>query len=78
MRTAAAGWTEAVAGSGQDAAPFNVLLTCYTLFERDSAEQKLDRAFLKKWRWSHMVLVRPVLHQAACVQSVSAVHVAMR
>ena len=47
-----------MAGSGQDAAPFNVLLTCYTLFERDSAEQKLDRAFLKKWRWSHMVLVR--------------------
>ena len=47
-----------MAGSGQDAAPFNVLLTCYTLFERDSAEQKLDRSFLKKWRWSHMVLVR--------------------
>lgn len=54
-------WTEAVAGAGKDAAPFNVLLTCYTLFERNSAEQKLDRNFLKKWRWSHMVLVR-----AAC------------
>ncbi|KAK9838506.1 hypothetical protein WJX81_003780 [Elliptochloris bilobata] len=49
-------WTEAVTGAGQDAAPFNVLLTCYTLFERDSAEQKLDRQFLKRWRWSHMVL----------------------
>ena len=52
------GWTEAVTGGGRDAAPFNVLLTCYTLFERDSSEQKLDRSFLKKWRWSHMVLVR--------------------
>ena len=47
-------------GGGRDAAPFNVLLTCYTLFERDSSEQKLDRSFLKKWRWSHMVLVRAV------------------
>ena len=31
-----------------DAAPFNVLLTCYTLFERDSEEQRLDRKFLKR------------------------------
>lgn len=38
------------------AAPFNVLLTCYTLFERDSEEQKLDRSFLKRWPWSTMVL----------------------
>jgi len=53
-------WTEAVAGEGRDAAPFNVLLTCYTVFERDSAEQKLDRQFLRKWRWSHMVLVRSI------------------
>ncbi len=53
-------WTEAVAGEGRDAAPFNVLLTCYTLFERDSTEQKLDRQFLRKWRWSHMVLVRNI------------------
>ena len=29
-------------------APFNVLLTCYTLFERDSEEQRLDRKFLKR------------------------------
>ena len=38
------------------AAPFNVLLTCYTLFERDSEEQRLDRRFLKRWPWSCMVL----------------------
>ena len=36
-------------------APFNVMLTCYTLFERDSEEQRIDRDFLRKWRWSHMV-----------------------
>ncbi len=37
-------------------APFDVLLTCYTLFERDSYENKRDRMFLKKWNWSCMVL----------------------
>lgn len=36
--------------------PFNVMLTCYTLFERDSAEQRLDRKFLKDWNWSHLIL----------------------
>ena len=44
------------ADAGDAAAPFDVLLTCYTLFERDSEEQKLDRAFLKRWPWSTMVL----------------------
>ena len=38
------------------AAPFDVMLTCYTLFERESADQKLDRSFLRSWRWSHLVL----------------------
>jgi hypothetical protein len=33
-----------------------VLLTTYTLFERDSEENKLDRAFLKQWRWSCLML----------------------
>ncbi|KAK9819591.1 hypothetical protein WJX72_000080 [[Myrmecia] bisecta] len=37
-------------------APFNVLLTCYTLFERDSQEQKWDRAFLQRWQWSHLLM----------------------
>jgi SWI/SNF-related matrix-associated actin-dependent regulator of chromatin subfamily A containing DEAD/H box 1 len=37
-------------------APFNVMLTCYTLFERDSAEQREDRAFLESWRWSHLIM----------------------
>ena len=36
--------------------PFNVMLTGYSLFERDSEAQKLDREFLRKWNWSHMVL----------------------
>ncbi|KDD72906.1 SNF2 family domain-containing protein, partial [Helicosporidium sp. ATCC 50920] len=37
-------------------APFHVMLTCYTLFERDSPEQRADRAFLEKWRWSHLIM----------------------
>ena len=41
---------------GAHEAPFNVLLTTYTLFERDSHESKLDRAFLKLWQWSCLVL----------------------
>ncbi len=41
---------------GADKAPFNVLLTTYTLFERDSEGNKLDRAFLKLWRWSCLLL----------------------
>lgn len=37
-------------------APFNIMLTCYTLFERDSPEQKLDRKFLESWRFSHLIM----------------------
>ena len=36
--------------------PFNVMLTCYTLFERDSMDQQADRSFLRKWQWSHLLL----------------------
>ncbi|KAL3132188.1 hypothetical protein ABBQ32_008788 [Trebouxia sp. C0010 RCD-2024] len=35
---------------------FNVMLTCYSLFERDSADQQADRSFMKKWKWSHLLL----------------------
>ena len=44
------------ADCGAHDAPFNVLLTTYTLFERDSHDSKLDRAFLKLWQWSCLVL----------------------
>jgi SWI/SNF-related matrix-associated actin-dependent regulator 1 of chromatin subfamily A len=37
-------------------APFNVMLTCYSLFERQSAQTKDDRKFLKKWDWSCVVM----------------------
>lgn len=50
---AGSGFSEDV---GAAEAPFNVLLTTYTLFERDSEENKLDRAFLKQWRWSCLML----------------------
>jgi SWI/SNF-related matrix-associated actin-dependent regulator 1 of chromatin subfamily A len=39
-----------------DAAPFHVMLTSYTLFERDSPDQRADRAFLESWRWSHLIM----------------------
>ena len=38
------------------AAPFDVMLTCYTLFERDTEVQRIDRGFLKSWSWSHLIL----------------------
>ena len=44
------------ADCGAHEAPFNVLLTTYTLFERDSHDSKQDRAFLKLWQWSCLVL----------------------
>jgi len=37
-------------------APFNVMLTCYSLFERQSAQTKDDRKFLKKWDWSCVLM----------------------
>lgn len=37
-------------------APFDVMLTSYTLFERDSVDQRADRAFLESWKWSHLIM----------------------
>lgn len=37
-------------------APFHVMLTSYTLFERDSPDQRIDREFLESWRWSHLIM----------------------
>jgi hypothetical protein len=48
-------WFTGGNGAGLGSAPFNVLLTSYTLFERDADENKRDRDFLKKWAWSCMV-----------------------
>lgn len=36
--------------------PFNVILVCYSLFERHSAQQKDDRRILKHWRWSCVLM----------------------
>lgn len=32
------------------------MLTCYTLFERDTSDQRIDRSFLQSYAWSHIVL----------------------
>ncbi|KAL6776153.1 hypothetical protein ACKKBG_A20055 [Auxenochlorella protothecoides x Auxenochlorella symbiontica] len=37
-------------------APFDVMLTCYTLFERDGPAQRHDRPFLESWQWSHLIM----------------------
>ncbi|XP_071692660.1 protein CHROMATIN REMODELING 19-like [Rutidosis leptorrhynchoides] len=36
--------------------PFNVILVCYSLFERHSAQQKDDRKLLKRWKWSCVLM----------------------
>nr|XP_004231498.1 protein CHROMATIN REMODELING 19 isoform X1 [Solanum lycopersicum] len=36
--------------------PFNVILVCYSLFERHSAQQKDDRKILKRWCWSCVLM----------------------
>ncbi|PKU87575.1 protein CHROMATIN REMODELING 19 isoform X1 [Dendrobium catenatum] len=36
--------------------PFNVMLSCYSLFERRSSQQKDDRKVLKRWQWSCIIL----------------------
>ena len=42
--------------SQQHLLPFDVLLCCYTLFERDSAEQMSDRKWLRSLRFGYCVL----------------------
>ncbi|KAK1321505.1 putative chromatin-remodeling complex ATPase chain [Acorus calamus] len=37
-------------------APFNVLLVCYSLFERQSGQQRDDRKMLKRWQWSCVLM----------------------
>ncbi|KAI5081786.1 hypothetical protein GOP47_0001529 [Adiantum capillus-veneris] len=37
-------------------APFNVMLTGYSLFERQSAQQKDDRKLLRKFKWSCVLM----------------------
>ncbi|GAV78796.1 SNF2_N domain-containing protein/Helicase_C domain-containing protein [Cephalotus follicularis] len=36
--------------------PFNVILVCYSMFERHSVQQKDDRKILKSWRWSCVLM----------------------
>ncbi|KAG2446661.1 hypothetical protein HYH02_008231 [Chlamydomonas schloesseri] len=35
---------------------FDVMLTTYTLWEREGANYSIDRSFLSKWPWSHVVM----------------------
>ena len=42
--------------SGGGGGAFDVLIPCYSLFERDSADQKQHRAWLRSMTYSHLVL----------------------
>ncbi|KXZ47584.1 hypothetical protein GPECTOR_34g743 [Gonium pectorale] len=35
---------------------FDVMLTTYTLWERDGPNYAIDRAFLARWPWSHVIM----------------------
>lgn len=52
---------------GVDALPFDVLLTTYTMYEREGVAYSIDRQFLKKWPWSNVVGVLGTLHSQACL-----------
>lgn len=49
-------WLQAAKSSQPAEAPFDVLLVSYSLFERDGEEQDRERSFLKKYKWSHLIL----------------------
>lgn len=36
-----------------EAAPFDVILTTYSMFERDTGDARIDRAFIAKWVDGH-------------------------
>ncbi|KAL3652887.1 Protein CHROMATIN REMODELING 19 [Castilleja foliolosa] len=36
--------------------PFDVILVCYSLFERHSVQQKDDRKILRHWKWSCVIM----------------------
>lgn len=45
----------AMAKSGEEF-PFNVMLTSYSIFERESAQQRSDRKLMKMWKWSSVLM----------------------
>lgn len=47
-----AGWLQGGGCGGL----FDVMLTTYTVWEREGATYSIDRAFLSKWAWSHVVM----------------------
>lgn len=36
--------------------PFHIMLTGYSSFERTNAAQIQDRAFLRRFSWSHLIM----------------------
>ena len=40
----------------QEAPPFDILITSYSIFERRSEKMKKDRKFLKRWKWNRVIM----------------------
>ena len=59
VRSAAEAWSFGPRGDGRVASgggAFDVIIACYSIFERDSADSKEKRAWLRSLNYSHLVL----------------------
>ena len=59
VRSAAEAWSSGPRGDGRVASgggAFDVVIACYSIFERDSADSKEKRAWLRSLNYSHLVL----------------------
>ena len=59
VRSAAEAWSFGPRGDGRVASgggAFDVVIACYSIFERDSADSKEKRAWLRSLNYSHLVL----------------------
>ena len=59
VRSAAEAWSSGPRGDGRVASgggAFDVVIACYSIFERDSSDSKEKRAWLRSLNYSHLVL----------------------
>ena len=59
VRATAEAWAHGARGDGRSASgggAFDVIIACYSIFERDSADSREKRAWLRSLNYSHLVL----------------------
>ena len=59
VRATAEAWAHGIRGDGRSASgggAFDVIIACYSIFERDSADSREKRAWLRSLNYSHLVL----------------------